>query len=127
MVLQVSPRVSLKQGVSERLKLLVLETSEGTKALSSVGSNPTSLTNGGCSSIGRAPDCGSGRCGFESRQSPQLYPPKDIYRVVAKLVSCCIWDAETAGSSPAYSTVLVADVGSLCVTVNHVYGGSIPL
>ena len=25
---------------------------------------------GGCSSIGRAPDCGSGRCGFESH-----YPP----------------------------------------------------
>ena len=84
-----------------------------------VGSNPTFLTNGEGSLIGRAPDCGSGRCGFESRPSP--------HRVVAKLVSCRIWDAETAGSSPAYSTVLVADVGSLCVTVNHVYGGSIPL
>lgn len=28
--------------------------------------------NGGCSSIGRAPDCGSGRCEFESHQSPAL-------------------------------------------------------
>ena len=26
---------------------------------------------GGCSSIGRAPDCGSGRCGFESHHPPQ--------------------------------------------------------
>ena len=26
--------------------------------------------NGGCSSIGRAPDCDSGRCEFESHQSP---------------------------------------------------------
>ena len=81
--------------MSERLKLLVLETSEGTKALSSVGSNPTSLTKppqtvyksvdkqcafsavhifgtyGGSSSIGGASDCGSEGCGFDSRLSPQ--------------------------------------------------------
>lgn len=31
-----------------------------------------------------------------------------------------------AGSTPAILTLLVADVGSLCVTVNHVYVGSIP-
>ena len=29
------------------------------------------LTCGGCSSIGRAPDCGSGCCGFESHHPPQ--------------------------------------------------------
>ncbi len=29
------------------------------------------LLNGGCSSVGRAPDCGSGCRGFESRHSPQ--------------------------------------------------------
>ena len=34
-----------QQEVSEWLKLLVSETSDGTKALSSVGSNPTFLTN----------------------------------------------------------------------------------
>src|SRR2546423_1107567 len=27
---------------------------------------------GGCSSTGRAPDCGSGRCGFDSHHPPQL-------------------------------------------------------
>ena len=37
------------------------------------------------------------------------------------------WTHGSAGSNPATQTVLVADVGSLCVTVNHVYGGSIPL
>ena len=40
-----------QQGVSEWMKLLVLETSDGTKALSSVGSNPTTLTNGEGSSM----------------------------------------------------------------------------
>src|SRR5476651_1221831 len=28
--------------------------------------------NGGCSSVGRVPDCDSGRRGFESRQPPQI-------------------------------------------------------
>src|SRR5579864_524424 len=28
--------------------------------------------SGGSSSTGRAPDCGSGRCGFDSRLPPQL-------------------------------------------------------
>ena len=28
---------------------------------------------GGCSSIGRAPDCGSGRCGFESHYPPHKF------------------------------------------------------
>ena len=42
-----------QQGVNEWLKLLVLEASEGTKALSSVGSNPTTLTSRtGCSTVG---------------------------------------------------------------------------
>ena len=40
---------------------------------------------GGCSSIGRAPDCGSGRCGFESH-----YPPhkKKGYQSVSFLFIC---------------------------------------
>ena len=29
--------------------------------------------NGGCSSVGRAPDCDSGCRGFESHHSPQLF------------------------------------------------------
>src|SRR5580658_4057583 len=29
------------------------------------------MTRGGSSSTGRAPDCGSGRCGFDSRLPPQ--------------------------------------------------------
>ena len=30
------------------------------------------FSNGDCSSVGRAPDCDSGRRGFESHQSPQI-------------------------------------------------------
>lgn len=36
---------------------------------------------GGCSSIGRAPDCGSGRCGFESHLPPHFMP--DIFAKVS--------------------------------------------
>lgn len=38
-----------------------------------VGSIPTAGTkyDGDCSSIGRAPDCDAGRCGFDSHQSPK--------------------------------------------------------
>ena len=37
---------------------------------------------GGCSSIGRAPDCGSGRCGFESHYPPHKNIPPLLRRDV---------------------------------------------
>ena len=36
------------------------------------------LLDGGCSSPGRAPDCGSGGSGFETRQPPHLFIGSDL-------------------------------------------------
>src|SRR5699024_10643714 len=37
--------------------------------------SPSLSKNGDCSSVGTAPDCDSGRRGFESHQSPQIFKP----------------------------------------------------
>ena len=37
--------------------------------------NPHLIVYGECSSVGRAPDCGSGRRGFKSHHSPHLFRP----------------------------------------------------
>ena len=38
--------------------------------------------NGECSSVGRAPDCGSGGRGFESLHSPQKFYPMVNYKKI---------------------------------------------
>lgn len=59
---------------------------------------------GGCSSVGRAPDCGSGRRGFKSRRSPFI---------VVKLHPWLNWiehwtsNPKVAGSNPAGCETLV--------------------
>ena len=45
------------------------------------------LLDGGCSSPGRAPDCGSGGSGFETRQPPHLFIGNDLLFSLALLFS----------------------------------------
>ena len=40
--------------------------------------SPFALLDGGCSSPSRAPDCGSGGSGFETRQPPHLFIGSDL-------------------------------------------------
>ena len=57
-------------------------------------------TNGGRSSVGRAPDCGSGCRGFEPRRSPHW-----ICGGVAQLGEHLICIQKVAGSIPVTSTI----------------------
>lgn len=70
------------------------------------------LCRGGRSSVGRAPDCGSGRRGFESRRSPHyiLKPHvKKFCRGVAQLVAHSLWARGVASSSLAAPTIFLHD------------------
>ena len=53
--------------------------------------------HGACSSIGRAPDCGSGRCGFESHHAP--------HKKADRLSPVCffIWGAVMGLERPTHS------------------------
>lgn len=51
----------------------------------------------------------------------------DKYRVVAQLAAYLLWEQGVAGSSPAYSTVLDEDIGSLRLIVTQASAGSIPV
>ena len=43
-----------------------------------IRATPNKVCCGGCSSVGRAPDCDSGCRGFKPRQSPHLFPLSKI-------------------------------------------------
>ena len=47
-------------------------TGEGVSLRVSAAGSLLALLDGGCSSPGRAPDCGSGGSGFETRQPPHI-------------------------------------------------------
>ena len=47
-------------------------TEEGVSLRVSAAGSLLALLDGGCSSPGRAPDCGSGGSGFETRQPPHI-------------------------------------------------------
>ena len=49
------------------------------------------LLDGGCSSPGRAPDCGSGGSGFETRQPPHLFIGSDLLLSLALLLGTFLW------------------------------------
>ena len=57
---------------------------EGSLRVSAAGSL-FALLDGGCSSPGRAPDCGSGGSGFETRQPPHLFIGSDLLFSLALL------------------------------------------
>lgn len=82
--------------------------------------------NGGCSSVGRAPDCGSGCRGFDPHHSPQQHSAgikdkklaeniKKIYitstfftcRGVAQLVAHSLWERGVVSSSLATPTIFL--------------------
>ena len=49
------------------------------------------LLDGGCSSPGRAPDCGSGGSGFETRQPPHLFIGSDLLLSLTLLLGTFLW------------------------------------
>ena len=60
---------------------------------------------GGCSSVGRAPDCDSGCRGFEPLHPPQLL--KLLYiGAWRSLVAHLVWDQGVVGSNPTVPTNL---------------------
>ena len=65
--------------------------------------------------------------GYKRCLYPILYPNGIISGCIADGYTTMPWKHRSAGSNPATQTVLVVDVGSLHVTVNHGFGGSIPL
>jgi len=63
---------------------------EGSLRVSAAGSL-FALLDGGCSSPGRAPDCGSGGSGFETRQPPHLFIGSDLLFSWALLFGSSLW------------------------------------
>ena|GEM_PF-2195638 len=69
--------------------------------------------SGGRSSVGRAPDCGSGRRGFESHRPPQkplyrqslLSPSANVFGPLAQLVEQLTLNQLVVGSSPTRPTI----------------------
>ena len=60
-------------------------TEEGVSLRVSAAGSLLALLDGGCSSPGRAPDCGSGGSGFETRQPPHLFIGSDLLFLLALL------------------------------------------
>ena len=60
-------------------------TEEGVSLRVSAAGSLLALLDGGCSSPGRAPDCGSGGSGFETRQPPHLFIDSDLLFFLALL------------------------------------------
>jgi hypothetical protein len=82
--------------------------------------------HGGRSSVGRAPDCGSGCRGFESHRSPHykksfIYLLTTIYyhRGVAQMGARVLWEHEVAGSIPVTPTTNNLICGSGSVVERH--------
>jgi hypothetical protein len=65
-------------------------------------SNNLYSTYGGSSSTGRAPDCGSGRCGFDSRLPPHNYDSmKILARTVLVLTLISLYGCGNQPTTPA--------------------------
>ena len=64
------------------------------------------LVDGGCSSVGRAPDRGSGGRGFEP-----LYPPHFVCGSLAQLVEQGTLNPKVEGSTPSRPTIFLPTIG----------------
>ena len=73
-------------------------------------SNASHSTSGGCSSVGRAPDCDSGGRGFKPHQPPHLFCWFALEELYVgnwrSLVAHLVWVQGVAGSNPALPTIL---------------------
>ena len=63
------------------------------------------LLDGGCSSPGRAPDCGSGGSGFETRQPPHLFNGSDLLFSSALLFGGALGDFSRHRALPHGATL----------------------
>jgi hypothetical protein len=91
--------------------------------------------NGGCSSVGRAPDCDSGRRGFESHHPPHSHAGmlramsavscrRRLYGPLAQLVEQVTLNHLVVGSSPTRPTI-ATQCDRICRFCNEFRAGAI--